>query len=69
MNIFLPIYFFFMKIFALLLQIFALLFGINCTEIDQSQSRNLCLRIIHIINFGKSVKAVLNCKLINIVKG
>ena len=24
--------------FALLLQIFALLFGINCTEIDQSQS-------------------------------
>ena len=32
--------------FALLLQIFALLFGINCTEIDQSQSSIISVYII-----------------------
>ena len=35
-----------LQIFASLLQVFALLFGTNCTEIDQSQSRYLSLYII-----------------------
>ena len=35
-----------LQIFTLLLQIFALLFGINCTEIDQSQSSIISLYII-----------------------
>ena len=35
-----------LQILEHLLQIFALLFEINCTEIDQSQSRNISLCII-----------------------
>ena len=35
-----------LQIFALLLHIFALLFGINCTEIDQSQSSIIYVYII-----------------------
>ena len=37
------------QIFALLLQIFALMFGINCTEIDQSQSSIISVYIIMIL--------------------
>ena len=39
-----------LQIFALLLQIFALLFGINCTRINQSQSRNISMYIIIYVN-------------------
>ena len=44
-----------LQIFALLLQIFALLqsfallFGINCTEIDQSQSSIISVYIINVV--------------------
>jgi small-conductance mechanosensitive channel len=35
-----------LQIFALLLQVFALLFGINCTQINQSQSSIISMYII-----------------------
>jgi hypothetical protein len=38
-----------LQIFALLLQIFALLLGINCTQINQSQSRIISLYIIMLV--------------------
>jgi hypothetical protein len=37
------------NVFPLLLQIFALLFGIKCTEINQSQSSNIFMYIINLI--------------------
>ena len=47
--LFLQIFALLFQIFALLLQIFALLFGINCTEIDQSQSSIISVCIIMIL--------------------
>jgi hypothetical protein len=45
-----------LQIFALLLQIVALLFGIKCTEINQSQSSNILMYIISTVNIAVHMK-------------
>ena len=55
-----------LQIFALLLQIFALLsllFGINCTEIDQSHSSIISIYIINQVKYTKSLGVFLDCNL------